>query len=90
VLKVGIVSDHHAEWIMEQLSSGNPIPDVADAAQVYDDRGAVRVGEVAAVLTLVGDGRSRREALPQLLRLAADRLPRERGSAGDQATTGAT
>ncbi len=90
VLKVGMVSDHHAEWIMEQLSSGAVVPDVADAAHVHDDRGAVRVGEVAAVLTLVGDGCSRRDALPHLLRLAADRLPRERGPADDQATTGAT
>ena len=48
-------------------SRGQEVPGIADGAYVNGDRAALRHGDTTVVLTLMGDGRARRDFLPWLL-----------------------
>jgi predicted membrane protein DUF2207 len=52
-------------------SRGQQLPGIADGAYASGERAALRHGDTTIVLTLLGDGRTRREHLPWLLAQAA-------------------
>jgi hypothetical protein len=78
VLMVGVASGRTGRWLTRQASRGTSLAGIGEEAYLRRDQAVVRAGDSIVLLTLLGAGRSRRDALPELLRLAAARIPRER------------
>jgi hypothetical protein len=55
-------------------SRGDALAGIGDGAYTKGDRAAARHGDTTVLLTLLGDGKVRRQALPALLRQATARL----------------
>jgi hypothetical protein len=59
-------------------SRGQSLPSIGDGAFVRGDRGAAKVGDSLVLLTLLGAGKGRGQALPTLLTQAVARIPTQR------------